>query len=102
MTAQPSDSEIEALRGVVRAAEQAWRRDGSDDRPMIEAIISAILSAGYAKRDDVLEEAAKVADGYQCHHRGLVQKGETPLTDGNMARVAHRIAAQIRLRKDPK
>lgn len=107
MTAQPSDIEIEALVSLIHIP--TWCGDldapcqdqcecsarNAVERMDARNATDRILSAGYSLRNDVFEEAAKVADENAKSH------DDDEWGDGARS-AAEQIAAAIRaLRKEP-
>lgn len=71
-------------------------------QPVSADIARAILAAGYVKRNDALEEAAKVADGFQNEMaaRFTPEMSEATKTDRlSQSEAARSIAARIRALK---
>lgn len=93
----PTEEEAELAR-VMSEAEG----NGSEQDKLYHNIARAILSAGYVKRNDALEEAAKVADGFQNEMaaRFTPEMSEATKTDRlSQSEAARSIAARIRALK---
>lgn len=95
MTPAPGEAEVERMARLIDPS--AW--DGWHELAKAESISRArdVIDAGYARRDAVLEEAAKVADAevVQC----IADNAKSKMHFGVGAAVASRIAAAIRAGK---